>query len=148
MVAALLCGLALNEEVVRRLAARGHNALRFSHGFVVQHLVDGPVRVGDLAGRLGVSQQAASKAAGELEGLGYAERVADPADGRVRLVGLTARGEQAVADARAARTEVAAELEDTLGRRRVAVLRRSLLDALEASGGMEAVRARRVPPVR
>ena len=35
-------------------------------------------------------QQAASKAAGELERLGYLERSPDPADGRVRRVGLSA----------------------------------------------------------
>jgi hypothetical protein len=59
---------------------------------------------------------------------------ADPGDGRVRRVGLSKRGCEAI--------------EDTLGPRRVATLRRGLLNALEAAGGMEAVRARRVPPVR
>jgi hypothetical protein len=43
---------------------------------------------------------------------------------------------------------VAELLAERLGERRVESLRRGLLDALEAAGGMEAVRARRVPPVR
>jgi DNA-binding MarR family transcriptional regulator len=144
----LLCGLALNEDVMTRLGARGHGGLRFSHGFVVQHLVEGPVAVGELARRMGVSQQAASKVTAELESLGYVERSADPADRRVRRVGLSERGRQAIEDTRAARAEVAGELAERLGARRVETLRRGLLEALEAAGGMEAVRARRVPPVR
>jgi DNA-binding MarR family transcriptional regulator len=144
----LLCGLALNEDVMRRLRERGHGDLRFSHGFVVQHLMEGPVAVGELARRMGVSQQAASKVTGELESLGYLERLSDPADGRVRRVGLSERGREAIEDTRTARAEVAERLVERLGARRVESLRRGLLDALEAAGGMEAVRARRVPPVR
>jgi DNA-binding MarR family transcriptional regulator len=144
----LLCGLALNEDVMRRLKDLGHGDLRFSHGFVVQHLVEGPVAVGELARRMGVSQQAASKVTAELESLGYLERSSDPADGRVRRVGLSKRGREAIEDTRAARAEVAELLAERLGPRRVETLRRGLLDALEAAGGTEAVRARRVPPVR
>jgi DNA-binding MarR family transcriptional regulator len=95
-----------------------------------------------------VSQQAASKSAAELERLGYLERVADPADARVRQLALSERGRAAVAAGRAARAQVVAELEDELGPRRTATLRRALLDALEVAGGLDAVRARRVPPVR
>lgn len=145
---ALLCGLALNEDVMKRLRERGHRDLRFSHGFVVQHLMEGPLAVGELARRMGVSQQAASKVTAELESLGYLERSADPGDRRVRRVGLSERGRKAIDDTRAARAEVADVLAAKLGVRRVETLRRGLLDALEAAGGMDAVRARRVPPVR
>jgi DNA-binding MarR family transcriptional regulator len=148
VLAALFAGLALNERVAERIRAGGFPDVRFSHGFVFQHLVPGPLPVGELARRMGVSQQAASKSAGELERLGYLERVADPADARVRPLALSARGREAVAAGRAARAQVAAELEEALGARRIATLRRALLDALEAAGGVEAVRGRRVPPVR
>jgi len=148
VIAALLCGLALNEDVMARLAARGHPALRFSHGFVFQHLVGEPLPIGALARRMGVTQQAASKAVRELEGLGYVERTPDPADGRVRRVGLSARGEAAVLATRAARAELAAELAQRLGADRAERLRRDLLAALEAGGGLAAVRARRVPALR
>jgi DNA-binding MarR family transcriptional regulator len=148
VIAALLCGLALNEDVMARLAARGHPALRFSHGFVFQHLVDGPLPIGALARRMRVTQQAASKAVRELEGLGYVERTPDPGDGRVRRVGLSARGEAAVLATRAARAELAAELAQRLGADRAERLRTDLLATLEAGGGLAAVRARRVPPLR
>ena len=148
VLAALFAGLALNERVTDRIHADGFPDLRFSHGFVFQHLVPGPLPVGELARRMGVSQQAASKAAAELERLGYLERVTDPADARVRRLALSTRGRAALAAGRTARAEIAAELEDALGPRRTATLRRTLLDALAAAGGLDAVRARRVPPVR
>jgi len=148
VLAALFAGLALNERVAARLHADGFEDVRFSHGFVFQHLVPGPLAVGELARRMGVSQQAASKAAAELERLGYVERAPDPADARVRRLALSARGRAAVEAGRAARAAVADELAGVLGPRRAETLRRTLLDALAAAGGLDAVRARRVPPVR
>ena len=148
VLAALFAGLALNERVTERLHADGFDDVRFSHGFVFQHLVPGPLAVGALARRMGVSQQAASKAAAELERLGYVERAPDPADARVRRLALSARGRAAVEAGRAARAAVADELAGVLGPRRAETLRRTLLDALAAAGGLDAVRARRVPPVR
>jgi DNA-binding MarR family transcriptional regulator len=148
VLASLFTGLALNEQVTERLHAAGFADLRFSHGFVFQHLVPGPLPVGELARRMGVSQQAASKAAAELERLGYLERVAAPADARVRPLALSESGRAAVAAGRAARAEVAEGVEAALGPRRAKALRASLLDALDAAGGLDAVRTRRVPLVR
>ena len=143
-----LSGLALTTEALRRLHAAGYSDLRISHGFVVQHLVQGPVRVGDLAARMGVTQQAASKAVAELTALGYLERGADPADARVRRIGLSARGRAAVATTRAVRADIERELAAALGADRVEAARRTALDALEWAGGADAVRARRVPAPR
>jgi DNA-binding MarR family transcriptional regulator len=143
-----LSGLALTTEALRRLHAAGHPELRISHGFVVQHLVQGPVRVGDLATRMGVTQQAASKAVAELAALGYLERATDPADARVRRIGLSARGRAAVATTRAVRADIEHELAAALGADRVEAARRTALDALEWAGGTGAVRARRVPAPR
>jgi DNA-binding MarR family transcriptional regulator len=148
VTALFLGGLALNEEAVRRLGAAGHPDLRIGHGFVVQHVVDGPRSIGELAERMGVTQQAASKAVGELERLGYVERSPDPADARVRRVGLSARGVEAVARTRAIRAGLEAELVELLGARRVAELKESAWAVLEWTGGAAAVRARRVPSIR
>src|SRR6476659_2841824 len=102
-LAAMLAGLAMAEEVERRLAAAGFDDVRFSHGFVCAHLLREPLTVGALARAMGVTQQRASKAASELEALGYVRREADPADARVRRLVLAERGHGAVAAARAAR---------------------------------------------
>src|SRR5204863_3802125 len=82
-------GAAFASAVQERLAAEGFDGLRFSHGYLVQHLVEGERTIGELAERLEVTQQAVSKTVAELEGLGYLERLADAADARVRRVRLT-----------------------------------------------------------
>src|SRR4051812_26640453 len=87
-----------------------------------------------------------SKAVVELERLGYVRRRAAPQDARVRLVGLTERGREAVAAARAARAEVVADLRERLGPRRVDAATRVLRDVLELHGATGAVRGRRVRP--
>jgi len=143
-LAAMLAGLAMAEEVQRRLAAAGFDDVRFSHGFVFQHLLREPLTVGALARAMGVTQQRASKAASELEALGYVRREADPADARVRRLVLAERGRGAVAAAREARAAVTAELRERLGARRVGAAERVLREVVTELGAEDAVRARRV----
>ena len=133
VLATLLTGLALNERVLARLVAAGHGDVRFSHGFVFQHLIDGPLPVGALARRLGVSQQAASKAAAELERLGYLERVACPEDGRAKIIRLTPRGRDAALTGRRIFSEIEAEWAEQIGEDLV----RSLREAAERIAELE-----------
>jgi DNA-binding MarR family transcriptional regulator len=148
VLAVTLTGAVLNDELLRRVRAAGFAELRTSHGFLFQHLGPGPIPVGALARRMGVSQQAASKAAAELERLGYLARSADPVDGRIRRIGLSARGEAAIQAGREARAALAAELAGRVGEERLEAMRTALVDVLDAAGGFEAVRGRRVPGVR
>ena len=143
-LAALFAGYALNDEVQRRLHSAGFEGLRFSHGFLVQHLVAGERSVGELAELMGITQQAVSKTVGELETLGYLERRARAADARVRLVTLTRRGREAIKTAREARAEVVAELRSELGPRRVDAATALLRDVLRAQGALPDIRRRRV----
>jgi DNA-binding MarR family transcriptional regulator len=140
-LAAMLAGLAMAEEVERRLAAAGFDDVRFSHGFVFAHLLREPLTVGALARAMGVTQQRASKAASELEALGYVRRAADA---RVRRLVLAERGREAVAAAREARAAVTSELRERLGARRVGAAERVLREVLTELGAEDAVRARRV----
>jgi DNA-binding MarR family transcriptional regulator len=134
----------LNAEVLERLRA-DHPDLRYSHGFVFQQLVEGPRAVGEVADNLGVTSQAISKAARELEGLGYLERAADLDDARVRRLALSERGRAAVQAGREIRAALNAELAAALGVERVEAAARTLEAAVSARGAMPAVRARRVP---
>src|SRR5688500_13645873 len=102
------------DEVQRRIAADGMDDLRFADGVVFQHLVPGPLPIGALSERLGVSQQAASKAVADLERRGYVERAADPGDARVRRVSLSARGRAAIEAGRRHRAALESELADKL----------------------------------
>ncbi len=52
----------------------------------------GPVRLNDLAARMGVSAPTASRSVDALHELGLVERVADPHDRRAVNIDLTARG--------------------------------------------------------
>jgi DNA-binding MarR family transcriptional regulator len=145
-LAALFAGYALNDEVQRRLHDAGFEGLRFSDGFLIQHLVEGARTVGELADLMGITQQAVSKTVGELEALGYLERRASSADARVRLVRLTGRGREAIEAARRARREVIGELRVALGARRVDAATAVLREVLGAQGAQPDIRRRRVRP--
>ena len=93
---------------------------------------------------MGVSQQRASKAATELEGLGYVRREVDAGDARVRRLVLTERGHGVVAAARQARAALVAELRERLGARRVSAAEGLLREVLVELGARDTVRARRV----
>jgi DNA-binding MarR family transcriptional regulator len=105
------CDTGVRERMVRA----GHTEVRTIHGYVFQHLLQGPVRITDLAELLGMTAQGASKVVAEMERVGYALRHTDPNDSRVRLVEITARGREAVEQGRKARAEVTASLLESLG---------------------------------
>lgn len=135
-------GQRINDLVLAKLAAEGFGDLRMSHGYVFQHLLSGPGTITDLAGRLGVSQQAASKLVAELVELGYVQ-VAPAADRRARAVALSERGRASVAVARRARARLEQRLVAKHGAA-VARARALLAEVLEELGGAAAVRARSV----
>lgn len=145
---ALFVGQAAAALVQEQLAGQGFADLRFSHGYVFQHLIDGEPTVSELAAQLGMTQQGASKAVAELERLGYCERVADAADARIRRVRLTGRGREAVAAARRARADVDERLARRFGERRLAEHRYLLARLLDELGGTAAVQRRAVRPPR
>jgi DNA-binding MarR family transcriptional regulator len=83
-------------------------------------------RLSVLADRAQVAKQTATALVDHLERAGYVERVPDPADGRARLVRLTARGEQLIPIARAQERLIEDEWEAHLGPRRMRQLREAL----------------------
>jgi DNA-binding MarR family transcriptional regulator len=145
---ALFVGQAAAEAVRAELAEQGFADVRFSHGFVFQHLVGAQRTITELAGRLEVSQQAASKTVGELEALGYLATQPDPDDARRRVVVLTARGEAVIEAARRVRRKLEKRFERRHGRAALEACRATLLSLLHDLGGTEAVRRRRVPSPR
>ncbi|HVV77075.1 MAG TPA: MarR family transcriptional regulator [Mycobacteriales bacterium] len=56
----------------------------------------GPLRIGDLAEREGVSAPTATRVVASLEELGFLSRTSDPADRRTSYVALTAEGRDKV----------------------------------------------------
>jgi len=141
---ALFTGLAANERATEALAAAGFESLRFSHGFLFQHLIDGPRSVSELARLQEVSVQAVSKTVNELIDDGYLVATPDETDRRSRLISLSDRGWAAVKRARTARARQDRLLERSLGTERVDQLRQDLADVLAALGGIDAVQVRNV----
>lgn len=123
----------MTDELMRRLADRGHPEVRFPHGNVFQYLDDQGSRIGVLAERAGVSKQAMAQLVAHLEQHGYVERVADPADRRARLVRATDTGKAVYAIARELMVEIDARLDERLGaakKRQLRTLLEELNDAL------------------
>ncbi|MFB7723851.1 MarR family winged helix-turn-helix transcriptional regulator [Nocardia sp. NPDC056100] len=145
---ALFVGNAGAAAVQKQLADAGFGDLRFSHGYLFQHLVDGEPTVSALAAELEMTQQGASKAVAELEKLGYCERVPDPIDARIRRVRLTARGHAAIAAARTARADLDRRLTERFGTEALDAVRSQLAELLAELGGTAAVARRAVRPPR
>jgi len=148
----LFLGQRMNEIIIAQSRRRGLPQMRESYGYVIQHLVgkDGRVaRTGsELARRMGVSQQAASKAVTELVRLGVVCIVPPPdtADRRAKLLTLTDIGWARVTEARRAREHLEMQLERQLGTARYASIRTALRECLGLMGGVARIRNRQVRP--
>lgn len=129
--------LELNARLNAAVAARGHEDARPALSVVFQHLRDEGSRVTEIAERAQLTKQTVVYLVNELERLGYVERVPDPADGRAKLVRPTARGHDAVSQARRVAAEIEAEWTGLLGEarmRRLRTLLEELHDALWPPG--------------
>jgi DNA-binding MarR family transcriptional regulator len=145
---ALFAGWAMTDEVQRRLTDRGFGDLRFNDGVVIQHVLAAPLSITALAERMGVTQQAASKAVADLERRGLVRRAPDPADARTKLLHLTEHAHDAVEATRTLRADLQDELETEFGAGRVEDARALLAAVIGRFGGGDAIRARRVRPPR
>src|SRR3954454_21605050 len=86
----------LIDRLHAELARRGHPDVRPSYGFAMQAVGVQGATASEIGRRLGVSKQAAGKTVERLEALGDAERADHPADGRRKIVRLTAHGVDAL----------------------------------------------------
>ncbi len=127
--------LTLNDQVIARLAEKGHAAVRPAHSAVFQHLDDTGTTVSTLAARAQMTKQAMAELVGHLERHGYVVRVPDPTDRRAKLVQPTAAGREVVAIAQALVPEVERHVDAALGADRVRALRHDLQVLLEARLG-------------
>jgi DNA-binding MarR family transcriptional regulator len=94
---------ALEERAFAAIVAAGYTDITVAQARVAARIGPDGTRVSELAARARVTKQSAAFLVEQLEAAGYVERVPDPADGRARLVRLTARADEV---ARAANTEV------------------------------------------
>ncbi len=108
-------------EIIRRalgargiLTADGERALDLSTYSVLVHLAEaGPMRLTDLAERLGQDRSTASRHVAALEAAGLVERGEDPADRRVALLSVSPLGAERLAGVVEARRQALRELLDS-----------------------------------
>jgi DNA-binding MarR family transcriptional regulator len=104
----------------------GFDDLTIAQSRLLMGLDPGGTRLTVLAERAQVAKQTATALVDKLERAGYVVRVPDPADGRARLVRLTARAEEVLPFARAEEERIEAEWRAHLGSERMDRLRDAL----------------------
>lgn len=120
----------LIDRLHAELARQGHPDVRPAYGFAMQAIGRGGATASELGRRLGVSKQAAGKTIDRLVELGYAERSADAADARRKLVRLTPRGHDALARSAAVFEQLRTEWAEQLGTDRVRALEAALREVV------------------
>jgi DNA-binding MarR family transcriptional regulator len=140
---AFFLGLRVNALVMKRYRRAGFKGVRESHGYLVQHLIEADRSITELARRMNVTQQAASKTVAELVSQGILE--ARPAkDRRAKRIGLSPRGRDCVHFGRRARKNLENSLVTAAGRKNYEQAKSVLWTCLEALGGVGEIRSRRI----
>jgi DNA-binding MarR family transcriptional regulator len=140
---AFFLGLRINEIVAERLAEAGFADVRQSHGYVIQHLIGQERTITELARRMGVTQQAASKTVTEMIRIGVLE-LTGSGDRRAKLVRLSARGWESVQLARRIRRHIDRRLVRLLGASLYDEVKSGLLECLASFGDLDWIASRRV----
>lgn len=118
--------LALNDQVLVRLAENGHGEVRPTHAAVFQYLDDTGTTVSRLAERARMTKQAMAELVAHLEKHGYVVRRPDPDDRRAKSVLPTDRGREVLAFVQSLVPDLEGQVADLLGPRRAAALRADL----------------------
>ncbi|MGH2821375.1 MAG: MarR family winged helix-turn-helix transcriptional regulator [Actinomycetota bacterium] len=94
----------------RFAAEAGVHVDRASYAIIARLDEAGPLRISELAHKVGVDTSTASRQVGPLEKDGFVTRLADPLDGRAHLLDVTPRGRRAVRRRKEARRRILSQL--------------------------------------
>ena len=136
-------GLRVNELVMERAWNAGFHGVRESHGYVIQHLIETDRTITELARRMEITQQAASKIVAELIRLGILE-TASAGDKRIKRIRLSKRGWQCVQLGRWTRARIEKQLIRSVGKRDYESAKLTVLKCLQELGGIKRIRTRRI----
>jgi DNA-binding MarR family transcriptional regulator len=129
------CARLVNDRAIARLRAETGLPVRAAHTLLFPHLDFQGVRLTELAEKLGVTKQAVGQLVDELEQMGAVERIADPRDGRAKLIRFGERGREGMLHGLSVLGEIERDLACAIGDRLFAALHDALLvlaDHLEA----------------
>ncbi len=127
----------LRRHINDDLRRRGYGDLRPSFAPLLSRIREDGIPQGRLADELGISVQAASQTVGLAEQAGYVTRVANPNDGRSKLVVLTDAGRRFVEHGAIAIDERSAQYAEHVGEGRLARFDAALV-RLQAGLGLDA----------
>ncbi|MDN5794905.1 MAG: MarR family transcriptional regulator [Intrasporangium sp.] len=122
----LIAGRHAQQRIFDAVQAGGFTDVTLAQGRLMAGMDPEGTRLSVLADRAQVAKQTATALVDRLEKGGYVERVPDPADGRARLVRMTARARAAIPVARDEEQRIEAEWAAYLGPRRMRQLREAL----------------------
>lgn len=117
------------QRTLEKCHARGHRKIRGAHSAVIENLDTSAINLGELAERIGISQQATGKLVRSLERAGYIESHLDSHDKRSRLIRLTPQGCALQGDFIEILQEVRDEYQDVLGSNGIQLLEQQLRSA-------------------
>jgi DNA-binding MarR family transcriptional regulator len=120
-------------ELRADLAERGFDDLGRSDGYVFRALDVAAMTTSDLAERLRISKQGAAQIVADMHARGYVERHPDPDDRRAQRLGLSSRGQAALAAAREFHEGYERRLKRAYGADQIRQLR-DLLTAMASAG--------------
>lgn len=122
------------DDLAAPRADAGYGDIREPHFQIFGNIRMGGIRLTELAERAQLSLAATSELVNDLVDLGYLARRPDPADGRAKLIELTARGRALMADAAARVADIERRWSAIAGERRFDQMCRTmqrLLDELD-----------------
>jgi DNA-binding MarR family transcriptional regulator len=119
----------MEDRIFRAIQDAGFDDWTLAQVRVFQRVAPDGSRLTGLADQAQISKQGAGVLVDQLERLGYVRRVADPTDGRARLIVIEERGRRAAEVAKATSTEILAEWTAFLGTRNFTLLHQ-ILDQL------------------
>lgn len=80
---------------IELMAEAGFDDVRVAHNAVLAYLPTDGLRLTDLARTARISKQAMAELVADLESKGYVKRIADPTDGRAKIITWDERGQAA-----------------------------------------------------
>lgn len=135
--------LRMNELVMEAAQRAGFKDIRERHGFVLQHFIDSDRGITELARRMEVTQQGASKVVAEMVAIGLLEDCPSH-DRRTRRVRLSEQGWKFVKFTRRTRSKLERKLLGKVGQQGYDITRETLIQCLEKLGKLDRILSRRV----
>jgi len=121
-----VCWQWVRDQIYAGAVTAGFDDLNPAHLELIRYPTLGGLRPTKLADQVGITKQSVNDLLGHLECHGYLVRVADPADGRARVIRLTAKGQRLERTINAQAQAAEMRIAEILGTRRFAQLHSSL----------------------